>query len=63
MAEKTLTVDLALDMAVGMESARKNVTKLQTLAQNRQRYTKLLPRTVTVVETAVIFRIIADFDT
>ena len=33
LAEKTLTLDSALDIAVGMESARKNVTELQTPVQ------------------------------
>ena len=33
LAEKTLTVNSALDIEVGMESARKNVTELQTPAR------------------------------
>ena len=33
LAEKTLTMDSAMDIVVGMESARKNVTELQTPAR------------------------------
>ena len=33
LAEKTLNVDSALDIVIGMESARKNVTDLQTPAR------------------------------
>ena len=51
LVEKTLTLDSALDIAVGMERARKNVTELQTPVQKPTEVTKLLPRTVTVAET------------